>query len=339
MVYEIDPSIPTLESLRTSPYLAAAADHEYETTRSGLRTVLPSSVAYLPFSHYLPSTTLSQIIATLPPSTPKTDHRHKREAILRRRFTHDQNLGQIEYSFDLSNYSAHYPSEPGKKYATMLQMLQYPFSTGCIHIPPSRERGKPTTVDEKPLIDPKYYEGGGGAVDLEMMSQAQRFADRIVKTAPLREIIVKRVWPPLPPSSSSRTSSPSSSPGLTTAAAASARERSSQQETIDQRRQQSSGASNREEEEEDFSAWVRVNTVTDWHPVGTCAMGGASARDGYVVDARLRVYGVRGLRVVDASVMPLQISAHLQATVYAIGEKGAAMIREDWEREKERERG
>lgn len=350
MIYEIDPSIPTLESLRTSPSLAAAADHEYETTRSGIRTTLPSSVAYFPFSHYLPPTTLSQTISSLPPSTPETDpRRHDREAILRRRFTHDQqNLGQIEFNFDLSNYSAHYPSRPGKKYATMLQMLQYPFSTGCIHISPSsRGRGKPTTVDEKPLIDPKYYEGEGGAVDLEMMSRAQRFADRIVRTAPLSGIIVKRVWPPEASSSSSSATSspsPSSSPPddpTTGAAATSARETSSHQVTIDHHQQhQETHAvpntttntinNNEEKEEEDFTPFVRATTVTDWHPVGTCAMGGASARDGSVLDPRLRVRGVQGLRVVDASVMPLQISAHLQATVYAVAEKGAAMIAEDW---------
>ncbi|KIW84798.1 hypothetical protein Z517_00186 [Fonsecaea pedrosoi CBS 271.37] len=59
------------------------------------------------------------------------------------------------------------------------------------------------------------------------------------------------------------------------------------------------------------------------HPLGTCALG-------KVVDDRLRVKGpVRGLRVVDASVLPMQPSAFPMATVYAIGEKGAAMIKED----------
>lgn len=51
--------------------------------------------------------------------------------------------------------------------------------------------------------------------------------------------------------------------------------------------------------------------------------------NGGVVDERLRVYGVRRLRVADASIMPLQISAHLQATVYAIAEKASHMILED----------
>ena len=58
-------------------------------------------------------------------------------------------------------------------------------------------------------------------------------------------------------------------------------------------------------------------------------MGGREGANAGVVDERLRVYGVRGLRVIDASIMPLQIGAHIQGTVYAIAEKGASMILED----------
>ena len=160
-------------------------------------------------------------------------------------------------------------------------------------------------VEDKPIINPNYYAGPNGAIDLQMMASAQHFAHKIVSTKPLSDIIVERVWPPLP--------SPSTSQN----------HHNNNDNNKDVKE---------EEEEEDFTEWVENNTTTDWHPVGTCAMG-PSAEAGYVVDERLRVHGVRGLRVCDASIMPLQISAHLQATVYGIGEKGAQMILEDWERE------
>ncbi|KAK4151279.1 pyranose dehydrogenase 3 [Chaetomidium leptoderma] len=63
------------------------------------------------------------------------------------------------------------------------------------------------------------------------------------------------------------------------------------------------------------------------HPCGTCAM--MPETRGGCVGADLRVYGVRGLRVVDASVMPLIVGSALQATVYAVAEKAADIIKGD----------
>ncbi|KAG7204873.1 hypothetical protein KM043_005273 [Ampulex compressa] len=65
------------------------------------------------------------------------------------------------------------------------------------------------------------------------------------------------------------------------------------------------------------------------HEIGTAKMG--PSNDPYaVVDPRLRVYGVRGLRVVDASIMPTMPTGHVNAGIYMIGEKAAHMIKQDW---------
>lgn len=67
---------------------------------------------------------------------------------------------------------------------------------------------------------------------------------------------------------------------------------------------------------------VRRRCMTEYHPSGTCAMG-------EVVDERLRVKGVRGLRVVDASVFPSNVSGNILATVYAVAEKAADLVKDD----------
>lgn len=184
----------------------------------------------------------------------------------------------MEYIFDVGNWSPFLKSSDStKKYATLLQILQYPFSNGNVHISPSDPYGKP-------LIDPQYYASanGVGALDLELQVHCARFGQKLVQTEPLARFIKGPAWP-----------------------------------------------TSVELSGEELKQWVVENTITDWHPVGSCAMGGSLEMEGGVVDERLRVYGVHGLRVVDASVMPLQISAHLQATVYAIAEKASDMIKED----------
>jgi choline dehydrogenase-like flavoprotein len=72
--------------------------------------------------------------------------------------------------------------------------------------------------------------------------------------------------------------------------------------------------------------FLRKNSDTEYHPVGTCKMGPASDPMA-VVDAQLKVHGMQGLRVVDASIMPQLISGNTNAPSMMIGEKAAEMIR------------
>ncbi|MCC5809034.1 MAG: choline dehydrogenase [Ectothiorhodospiraceae bacterium] len=75
--------------------------------------------------------------------------------------------------------------------------------------------------------------------------------------------------------------------------------------------------------EEQIRDFVRRKADTIYHPVGTCKMGADPAA---VVDAQLRVHGVPGLRVVDASVMPTLVGGNTNAPVIAIAEKAADLI-------------
>jgi choline dehydrogenase len=78
----------------------------------------------------------------------------------------------------------------------------------------------------------------------------------------------------------------------------------------------------------DLLAFARSEGGTVFHCVGTCRMGAADDPMA-VVDAKLRVRGIEGLRVVDASVMPSVTSANTNAASLMIGERGARMILED----------
>ncbi|KAH6655332.1 putative choline dehydrogenase [Truncatella angustata] len=272
MIFEVNSSLANPDDLKTNDNAKAAAMRQYTQSQSGPLTVLPCSICYLPLSHFVPEDILSSLQSRTADLNNIAQNKRK---ILAQRFDSQKSLGQIEYIFDLGNWNPYFEPAAGKKYGTMLQILQYPFSRGSIHI-------RSSDAADKPIIDPAYYSGPGGQMDLEAMVLCARFADRICRTAPLARIVGARASPP---ASATR--------------------------------------------DEDLRGWTVENTITDYHPVGTCAMGGFAGAEQGVVDERLRVYGVGRLRVVDASIMPLQISAHLQATVYAIAEKGACMILED----------
>jgi len=76
--------------------------------------------------------------------------------------------------------------------------------------------------------------------------------------------------------------------------------------------------------DQDIDAYIRQTAATANHPFGTCKMG---TGEDAVVDPELRVRGIDGLRVVDASVMPDMVSAHINAAVLMLAERAADLIR------------
>lgn len=74
---------------------------------------------------------------------------------------------------------------------------------------------------------------------------------------------------------------------------------------------------------------IKQSATTLYHPMSTCKMGPENDGEA-VVDNRLKVYGIEGLRVADASIFPYAIAAHPNAACIMVGEKLADMVKEDW---------
>lgn len=83
------------------------------------------------------------------------------------------------------------------------------------------------------------------------------------------------------------------------------------------------------ESDEAIGEWIKSVVTTMWHPVGSCRMG---QDDRAVVDARLRVNGIQGLRVVDASIMPNITSGNTNAPTQCLARHASAMLVEDLKR-------
>jgi choline dehydrogenase len=79
--------------------------------------------------------------------------------------------------------------------------------------------------------------------------------------------------------------------------------------------------------EDDFKEYIRNNASTVYHPCGTCRMG---TDERAVTSPDLQVRGLAGLRVVDASVMPMVPSSNIHPATIMVAEKAADIIKRDW---------
>lgn len=81
--------------------------------------------------------------------------------------------------------------------------------------------------------------------------------------------------------------------------------------------------------DEYWKCYIAEMSTTVYHPVGTARMGPTNDKHS-VVDSQLRVIGMKGLRVIDASIMPKMVSANVNAATIMIAEKGSDFIRTEW---------
>lgn len=130
------PSIINQDDVKSDPELERAANLAYENSRTGPYTILPCAIAYCPLAKVVSPEFVEDIGKNAKKVAQETGR--LREKILGRQFEHDSILGQLEYIFDSSNWSPFFKGEEGKKYATMLQVLQYPFTHGSAHVAPNK---------------------------------------------------------------------------------------------------------------------------------------------------------------------------------------------------------
>lgn len=189
-IYEVDSSLPNPDDLKTDANAAATACEEYKSKGTGPLTILSNSICYLGLSQIMSEEALSQLANK---ASGIQDDFPERNQIRRTRLdVSSPRLGQIEYIFDLGNWNPYFDPDrasTGKKYGTMLQILQYPFSRGSIHI-------WSANPDEKPTINPQYFQGVGGGLDLDIMVECAKFSEKVTKTPPLSGIVHSRVVPP-----------------------------------------------------------------------------------------------------------------------------------------------
>ncbi|KAF9070237.1 glucose-methanol-choline oxidoreductase, partial [Rhodocollybia butyracea] len=149
--------------------------------------------------------------------------------------------------------------EAGKKYLSFAGCLQFPFSTGTIHI-------TSTDATVQPAIDPGYFTDD---FDLDVLVSTVKFIRKVARTGGFQEMLGSEVDPGTDIQSDS-----------------------------------------------DILEYIKNFGNSEFHTVGSAAM--LPREKGGVVSPELKVYGTDNIRVVDLSILPLQISAHPMSTLYGV---------------------
>ncbi|KAJ3019429.1 hypothetical protein NUW54_g89 [Trametes sanguinea] len=177
--------------------------------------------------------------------------------------------------------------EPNKRYSSMVATSMHPLSRGSTHIA-SPDPTAPPRIDPSEIMHHIRYLAQTVTAAAEYLSNP---ADLPVLAAVLKFVLKAYRTEPL-------------------------------EEAV---RKQVAPSIEESASDEALAEYVKNTCASSYHPLGTAAM--LPFEDGGVVGPDLRIHGTANLRVADASILPMQLSAHTQATVYAIAEKAAGIIK------------
>ncbi|KAI0595415.1 hypothetical protein F4775DRAFT_585580 [Biscogniauxia sp. FL1348] len=281
--FPVRKGMPSRDALRDPELFQAAAD-EYAKTNKGLLGSMGVSAAYVP---------MADRAGVMSPASRKalfdrhlgqgTSAGRAREYALLRELLESPEAPAVQYMcFPGSLTVTPRPDTLTDMFTStapydcigIMTLLNHPFSRGSVHVVAADP-----AAESAPAWDPRYC---SHPLDLEILARSVQFVERIVETAPFRDVVDPRL-----------------------------------------RRIPDVVADDLER----ARAIVRDRTVSCFHISGSCGM--RPREHGGVVDPRLRVYGTANLRVVDASIFPLEPLGNIQTTVYAVAEKAADIIKED----------
>ncbi|GAM33961.1 hypothetical protein TCE0_013f01239 [Talaromyces pinophilus] len=196
----------------------------------------------------------------------------------------------------VAGYLGDHSSVESGQYFTCIPYTAYPYSRGSIHI-------KSTSPFEAPEFNPGYL---SDPVDVEQMLYGYKIQREIARRLSHYRGPLEITHPKFPPESKASykyVDNLSAEKGFPVP------------------------IEYTPEDDEIIRDYIRQSVGTTWHSISTCSM--KKLENGGVVDERLNVYGVEGLKVVDLSICPENVGANTYATALAIGEKAATLVAED----------
>ncbi|KAJ7444018.1 alcohol oxidase [Mycena latifolia] len=293
--FNVRPEFGTLDQMRFNSTFAAEAATEYATSRTGPMTYTFSFFAAVPLQSVVPASKTRSLLAELDAeiASTKLTPLQKVQYAYQRAAVAAGKVGTIGYSLVASGGLA---SAPGtnSSYLTLVAAAMQPFSRGSVHIN-SRNATLMTTIDVGYLkfgFDVDIVTAGlkGGGGTTRCAREGRRPP---VSWSSISHVNVDQHRPVIENDLQPQCSN-----------AVSVSERRGPQRIC-------------------ADALIPFNHVAGTTPMAPKQIGG-------VVDARLKVYGLQNVRIVDAGIFPMLVNAPLQPTVYAIAEKGADTIKAAW---------